>query len=138
MKVPMVMRDDTVDVAGTLDRFHSLHEKRYTYRLPNAVQIVNFHLVARVPVPKPDLPRKVATGRKVADAVLGRRTVDFDAHGIHEATIYDGPILEPGMELRGPAVVQEPMVTLVVPPGNRVTLDHFGSYHVHLGLEQRS
>jgi N-methylhydantoinase A len=135
VKVPVVMRDDGVDVAATLDLFHSLHEKRYTYRLPNAVQIVNFHLVARVPVPKPDLPRKVATGRKVTEAVLGRRTVDFDKHGIHEATIYDGLTLEPGMELHGPAVVQEPMVTLVVPPGNRVTLDPYGSYHVHLGLE---
>jgi N-methylhydantoinase A len=91
--------------------------------------------VARVAVPKPDLPRKIATGRKVTDAVVGRRKVDFDAHGIHEATIYDGLRLEPNLKLVGPAVVQEPMVTLVVPPGNRVTVDEFGSYHVHLGLE---
>src|SRR5262249_25631912 len=99
--------------------------------LPNAVQIVNFHLVARVTVPKPDLPRKTTTGRKLAEALVGQRTVDFDAHGIHDALIYDGLRLEPAMELAGPAVIQEPMVTLVVPPGNRVTVDEFGSYHVH-------
>ena len=77
--------------------------------------------------------RKAATGRAVEEAIIGRRTVDFDAYGTHEATIYDGLRLEPGMSLRGPAVVQEPMVTLVVPSGSRVTLDEFGSYHVHLG-----
>jgi N-methylhydantoinase A len=127
------MNNGRVDVAATIDRFHVAHEKRYTYRLPNAVQVVNFHLVARSPVPKPDLPRKVPTGRRAEEAILSRRKVDFDAHGIHEATIYDGLRLEPGMKLQGPAVVQESMVTLVVPPGNRVNVDEFGSYHVHLG-----
>jgi N-methylhydantoinase A len=133
VKVPVAIQDGRLDAAATIDRFHATHEKRYTYRLPNPVQVVNFHLVARVPVPKPNLPRKAATGRAVGEAIIGRRTVDFDAYGIHEATIYDGLRLEPGMSLRGPAVVQEPMVTLVVPPGTRVTLDEFGSYHVHLG-----
>ena len=133
VKVPVSMSTGRVDVAATIDRFHAAHEKRYTYRLPNAVQVVNFHLVARMPVPKPDLPRKAPTGRRAEEATLGRRKVDFDAHGIHEATIYDGLRLEPGMNLQGPAVVQESMVTLVVPPGNRVNVDEFGSYHVHLG-----
>jgi N-methylhydantoinase A len=134
VKVPVAIGANGIDVAETLDRFHAIHEKRYTYRLPNPVQIVNFHLVAQVPVPKPDLPRKPKTGLKPADAVTGRRTVDFDAHGIHKALIYDGQRLEPDMILHGPAVVQEPVVTLVVPPGNRVTVDPFGSYHVQLGF----
>lgn len=133
VKVPVSISHGRLDVAATIDRFHAAHEKRYTYRLPNPVQVVNFHLVARMPVPKPDLPRKAPTGRRAQEAILSRRKVDFDAHGIHEATIYDGLRLEPGMKLQGPAVVQEPMVTLVVPPGNRVNVDEFGSYHVHLG-----
>jgi N-methylhydantoinase A len=133
VKVPVSIRDGRVDVTETINRFHATHEKRYTYRLPNAVQVVNFHLVARVPIPKPDLPRKAATGQRAEQAILIRRKVDFDVHGVHEATIYDGLRLDPGMELQGPAVLQEPMVTLVVPPGNRVTIDDFGSYHVHLG-----
>jgi N-methylhydantoinase A len=132
VKVPVTVSKDAVDVAETIKRFHAAHEKRYTYRLPNTVQIVNFHLVARVAVPKPDLPRKTPTGRKLAEALVGQRKVDFDAHGDHNAAIYDGLRLEPGMELEGPAVIQEPMVTLVVPPGDRVTVDAFGSYHVHL------
>lgn len=132
VKVAVPMRAGPVDIASVAGSFHAAHEKRYTYRLANAIQIVNFHLVARVPVPKPPLPRRSATGRAVAQAVVTRRRVDFDMHGVHEATIYDGLLLEVGMQLSGPAVVQEPVVSLVVSPGRRVTVDEFGSYHVHL------
>jgi N-methylhydantoinase A len=58
--------------------------------------------------------------------------VDFDLDGIVEATIYNGSLLEPGMRLQGPAVIQEPAVTLVVPPGERVSVDDYGNYHVEL------
>jgi len=136
VKVPVAIGAHGIDIAATIDRFHAAHQKRYTYRLPNPVQIVNFHVIARVAVPKPDLPRQQASGRKLQDTILGRRTVDFDAHGIHEAVIHDGLKLEPGMLLAGPAIVQESMVTLVVPPGNEVSVDEFGSYHVHLPLKR--
>ena len=60
--------------------------------------------------------------------------MDFDDHGIHEATIYDGLLLEPKMEFRGPAVIQESSVTCIVPPGHIVSIDHFGNYNIHLNF----
>lgn len=132
VKVPVTLGSAALNVEAAAAEFHAAHEKRYTYRLPNAIQIVNFHLVARIPVPKPELPRKLATGRRVEDAVMMRRQVDYDAKGIHDARIYDGGKLEPGMDLVGPAVIQEAMVTLIVFPGQSVSIDDFGSYHVHL------
>ncbi len=124
--------DGTIDVEATREAFHAAHEKRFTYRLPNPIEIVNFHLVATVAVPKPDLAEKSVTGLALEEAVIGRRTVDFDQHGIHEAVIYDGLRLEPGMSFAGPAIVQEPSVTCVVPPPHRVSVDRFGNYHIHL------
>ncbi len=132
VKVPMPLRGGVIDVEQAAEVFHATHERRFTYRLPNAIQIVNFHLVARVLVPKPELPRKSPTRRRLEDAVMTRRQVDFDAKGVHEAVIYDGGKLEPGAGFAGPAVVQESMVTLVVGPDHRVSTDEFGSYHVHL------
>ncbi|MEJ8567691.1 hydantoinase/oxoprolinase family protein [Elongatibacter sediminis] len=120
------------DLSACTDAFHAAHEKQFTYRLDNAVQIVNFHLVAMVEVEKPDLARRARTGRTLEDTVLGNRRVDFDQHGVHDAAIYDGLAFEPGMELTGPAVVQEPSVTLVVQPGHRVLVDDYGNYHVHM------
>jgi N-methylhydantoinase A len=132
VKVPISLHAGPLDVAQAADSFHAAYEKRFTYRLSNPIQIVNFHLVAYVAVPKPELPKKIATGRRVQDTVLGSRRVDFDADGICDAAIYDGSLLEPGMRLNGPAVIQEPVVTLVVPPTDSVTIDEYGSYHVLL------
>lgn len=133
VKVALVpAADGGFDLAAAADAFHGAHEKRFTYRLENAIQLVNFHLVARIPVPKPDLPEKPVTGADVAATRIGTRQVDFDQHGTHDAAIHNGLALEPGMEVAGPAIVQEPSVTLVVPPGAHVTIDRIGNYHVHL------
>lgn len=125
-------QDGEIDIAATADAFHAAHEKRFTYRLDNAIEVVNFHLVATIAVNKPELAEKPVTGRALGDAVIATRTVDFDQHGIHEATIYDGLRLEPGMAFQGPAIIQEPSVTCVVPPPHRVTIDKYGNYHIHL------
>ena len=58
--------------------------------------------------------------------------LDFDQHGIHDALILDGDLLEPGMEFSGPAIIQEPSVTCVIPPGCRASIDGYGNYHIHL------
>ncbi|WP_157218460.1 hydantoinase/oxoprolinase family protein [Flavisphingomonas formosensis] len=125
--------DATDPVADAIAAFHDAHEKRFTYRLDAPVQLVNFHLVATLPVDKPDLAERAASGARVEDTRIGVRRVDFDTHGIHDAAIHDGLRMEPGMQLDGPAVIQEPSVTLPIPPGVRVEIDRFGNYHVHLG-----
>jgi N-methylhydantoinase A len=126
------------DATAVANAFHDAYEKLYTYRLPNPIQVVNFHLVARAVVPKPSLPIAVVTGRRLRDSVIGTRRVDFDLAGILETTIYNGAAMEPGMQLEGPAVIQEPAVTLVVPPGERVTIDSYGNYHVELQKQEPS
>lgn len=120
----------TALVADAINDFHDAYEKRFTYRLDSGIQIVNFHLVAKVEVPKPELAQKAATDATLENCILHTRTVDFDQHGIHEAVIYDGLQLEPGMELFGPAVIQEPSAVLVIPPLYRATIDNYGNYHV--------
>ncbi|MFC7051054.1 hydantoinase/oxoprolinase family protein [Emcibacter nanhaiensis] len=138
VKVPFLMTaGGAPDVVATIANFHEAYEKRFTYRLEAPVQLVNFHLVAKVPVDKPELARREKTGRSLKEAILATRSVDFDKHGIHDAVIYNGLCLEPGMEFEGPAVIQEPSVTLVVSPDHRVSLDDYGNYHVALNQEEK-
>ncbi len=115
--------------------FHRAHEQRYTYTLDTGIEIVNFHLVAIVPVEKPALAKKEVSGKKVQDTLVENREVDFDQHGVHNTRIYDGLAMEPGMEICGPAIIEEPSVTLVVSPGHRAEMDEYGNYHVLLGEE---
>ncbi len=114
------------------DAFHAAHEQRYTYRLDNPVQLVNFHLVAMVQVDKPPIAERPVSGQAPESARLGSRVVDFHPHGIHEAQVYDGTRLDAGTSLAGPLVIQESAVTLPVSAGNRVSVDKYGNYHVEL------
>ena len=124
--------DGSPDLGEVMERFHRAHEKRFTYRLDVEVQVVNFHLVAKVAAPKPEPAPKAVTGLSVDAALLHVRTVDFDRYGIHESPIYDGLRLEPGMAVSGPTIIQEPSVTLVVPPPCVVTIDDYGNYQVDM------
>ena len=72
------------------------------------------------------------TGATVDEALRGSRRVDFDESGIHEALIYERAVLEPGHEILGPAIVEEPAATLLLPPRRRLSVDSFGNLCVEL------
>ena len=112
--------------------FHNRHEREYTFRLDNEVELVNYHVVLTSEVEKQSLSKKAVTGRCVEDCRKGSRRVDFDEHGTHLADIYDLALLEPGMSLRGPAIVEEPVTTLVLTPGRTAVMDDFGNLHIEL------
>ena len=113
--------------------FHETYEREYTYRLPAPVEIVGAHLVATAEVGKMEMVQKELGGKDSSAAEKGARKVDYALEGVHEARIYDGRRLEPGMELDGPAIVEDPGTTVVVHPGNTLSVDGFGNQHVSLG-----
>ena len=117
---------------ATIANFHDRHEREYTFRLDNEVELVNYHVALISEVEKQPLAKKTVTGRCVEDCRKGVRQVDFDEHGVHLADIYDMPMLEPGMTLTGPAIVEEAVTTLVVTPGKIVYMDEFGNLHINL------
>ena len=116
-------------------KFHSRHEQEYTFRLDNEVELVNYHVVLIADVEKQPLAKKTVSGRRVEDCRKGAREVDFDEHGVHLADIYDMALLEPGMSLSGPAIIEELVTTLVVTPGRIVCMDEFGNLHINLDVD---
>src|SRR3989442_9153163 len=90
VKVPVPAGAMTAAAVGEVEgRFHALHEQRYTFRLPSAVEFVNFHLTTFGTVDKPRVPR-LRTAKSGArgggkgagrGALKGRRGGEFDAHG---------------------------------------------------------
>jgi N-methylhydantoinase A len=111
-------------------RFDTDYEREYTYRLDAPVELVAYHLVAIAEVDKLKPEKALVTGRKLEDAVKGHREVDFVEAGIHEATIYDGDALEPGMSFDGPAIIEESGATTVIPPNMPCQIDAYGNYQI--------
>jgi N-methylhydantoinase A/oxoprolinase/acetone carboxylase beta subunit len=50
--------------------------------------------------------------------------------GFVDAPVYDGSRLGPGVEVRGPALVEEPFTVVVLPPGATARLDELGNYEL--------
>jgi N-methylhydantoinase A len=112
--------------------FHALHRQKYTFDLEgDPVEIVTCHVSAfggRTALPPPLPP--VGAG---APAAKGRRRVDFDADGVHEAAVYDRGALPVGFEAPGPVVVEDETTTALVHPGQTLEVDEAANLVVWLG-----
>ena len=112
--------------------FHETYEREYTYRLDTPVELVGIHLVASAEVGKLTMTRQVVGEADATSALKGKREVDYALEGVHEADIYDGTRLKPGMSFRGPAIIEDPGSTVVIHPGNHAEMDEYGNTHVYL------
>jgi N-methylhydantoinase A len=115
------------NLADIRERFESNYEREYTYRLETAVEVVGLHLAVQGEVGKLAWAEKPASANKLDDAVKGLRLVDFDVDGIHDATLYDGSRLKPGMTFEGPGIIEESGATIVVNPGTKAKIDRYGN-----------
>jgi N-methylhydantoinase A len=117
-------------LAAIRKQFDTDYEREYTYTLGAPVELVVYHLIAIAEVDKLKPEKFPTTGRKLEDAVKMQREVDYVEAGIHQATIYNGDALEPGMSFVGPAVIEEAGATTVIPPGLPCHVDEYGNYHI--------
>jgi len=112
--------------------FHTTYEREYTYRLAAPVEMVGIHLVASAEVGKLTMQKREGSGAAADTALKGHRDVDYALEGVHRAAIYDGTRLEPGMHFVGPAIIEDPGTTVVIHPGQRVSIDGYGNTHIEL------
>ncbi|MCX5521031.1 hydantoinase/oxoprolinase family protein [Kaistia defluvii] len=134
VELPATFVDDAA-IQSMIEHFHAAYEREYTYRLDAPVEIVGLHLVASAEVGKLEMIALPKTGATIEQAVKGRRDVDYALEGVHEAVIYDLEKLGPGMSFAGPAILEDPGTTVVIHPGNRVSIDAYGNTHIELGAK---
>ena len=133
VKIPLGdSRFDSEAVENLSILFHAAHKREYTFELDAPIELVNFHVVVFADIEKKPLPELPVTGRTVMDARKPRRKVDFDEGGAHDADVFDLALLEPGMKLKGPAIIEDPTATVVISPGKRAELDAFGNINIEI------
>ena len=130
LTVPWPERD--LDLDALLARFHARHRQLYTYALADApVEIVTLRLAAAGRVRRftlPSLPR-----RRMAAARPPRRRVHFPGAGWTMCPSVDRERLGVGAVVTGPAIVEQPDTTTVVPPGHRARVDRVGNLVIRTG-----
>ena len=65
---------------------------------------------------------------------MDRRSVWFPEHGWIETPVYDGLTVGAGSVLEGPALIEELTTTVVVPPGDTLSVDDTGNFMIRLGV----
>jgi len=85
-----------------------------------------------VPVPKPKLPsNELSGGTPNNEASKGKRNIFWDKKW-YEASIWEMMLLNSGNIIIGPAVIEAPATTLVLPPNFKVKLDKHRIFHMEV------
>ena len=109
-------------------RFDALHEGLFGHRLPEEpLELVNLRTRCVARRPRPELPRtRMAAGTPTPDGV--RRAYSPGEMCFRQFAVYHGDSMDGGRRLEGPAIVELPQTTLVVPAVFAVSLDEAGSF----------
>ena len=112
--------------------FDEIYAARYGYAQPaEPVEVVTWKLSAIGGAPRVTLA-KAATS-PVAGGLKGRRRAYFpEAGGWIDCPIYDRYKLAAGLEIAGPAIVEERESTSVLPPGAVATVDEYANLVVEI------
>jgi N-methylhydantoinase A len=130
IEVPWLAEEaEAGDLRGVAKRFHEAHDRLYGYSLPEtALELVNVRAVATgvtAPPPLPEVPPGPAPAPRCRRPVWSAGDAAFV-----DTPVYDGEQLGAGGRLAGPAVVELPATSVVVPRGWRLEVDRHGSFLV--------
>ena len=108
------------------DDFHRIHEAEHTYaRREEDVLIAGVRVRSRGLMDKPSMPSfKTGSG---TPPKKGTRKAYF-GRGFRNTVVYAGEGFRAGQKVTGPAIIEEPFTTIVLPPGWTVKLDRQGNY----------
>ena len=118
-----------VQVAQLQAAFEAVYFDRFHVELEEIrAVLVSLHtaVIGRRPGAPLEALAAVGHNNSLADARRGERTVWF-VGSLHETPIYQRNLLPADIMLDGPAIIEQMDCTIVVEPGNRVTLDDLGN-----------
>ena len=114
------------DVRRMIAAFEDMYTKVYPEgaRFPDAgYSLTTVNLEAVAPKPQPSLPDYPLAGVVPSpEAYVETRDV-YHKNAWTPFKVYEMAALEPGNEIPGPAIIRDPMTTVVIPPGREMWLD---------------
>jgi N-methylhydantoinase A len=118
-----------------LTRFEADYRAIYTRTPPKgATELINIRISVEAPAGRADLRARPASAATIDNAQKGTRAAYFGAlGGFAQATVYDRSLLGIGAVVSGPALVEEPESTLLLPPNCTAQVEANGNIIVTVG-----
>ncbi|MBI3798891.1 MAG: hydantoinase/oxoprolinase family protein [Deltaproteobacteria bacterium] len=126
----------TQGTAALANRFHSLHEQLYRFRLDAECEIVNLRAVALGKGASLSLPEAEMDGPSSTQALSDEHRIYFDGKFL-STPIYDRAKLRPGNRLTGPAIVTEMDSTTVILPDFTGEVDRYFNMLIRPGTTNK-
>lgn len=119
---------DASGLRALLDAFARLYRERYAFFFDGEpIDLVNLRVAAFGHHEPIELPRREGAGPDPRGALKATRPVYFAAGGYLPTAVYERRLLAPGMSVPGPALIEEPTSSVLIPPGTAATvLDDLG------------
>ncbi|MFH1113750.1 MAG: hydantoinase/oxoprolinase family protein [Pseudomonadota bacterium] len=119
------------DIEYLVQMFHERHDALYGYSMAGApTELINIRLQAKGETVKPAFQPSPNQGKDASKALKNNRQVFFD-DGFVNTRVYDGLALKHGNMIFGPAIVEEPTTTIVVPPEYNLACDAYDNYIIY-------
>jgi N-methylhydantoinase A len=114
-------RDDPLP--QIVERFHRRHEELYTYSLPDQETVL---VNARITVAGvlSELPQEPHLPEAPPEAPSSERRIYLEEWVT--VPVYDFDALSPAQRIAGPAIVESPVTTVLVRPGDQATVTSLG------------
>ena len=125
------------DFAGVVaESFHAAYARSYGYRDDAAaIEAVDWHLTATLPAGAAELDLGWRAPEQGAVAPAERPAWFPETEGFAAAAVHDRRGLGVGTEIAGPAILEEPESTVVVPPGMTAGVNRGGHVIIDTGVE---
>lgn len=131
--IPTTQLTDSI-LEDMIVQFHQLHEKNYSFNLPNTpTEIVNLHLIGFGKVKKPKIHPLEGKGLAVEEALKEHRDVYYKKLGWVNTPVYNRDLLEPGMKIVGPAIIEETSTSTIIHASQKVEVDAYGNLIITIG-----
>jgi N-methylhydantoinase A len=113
-----------------INDFHDVHFRYYAFRDPEShIECINWRVIGIGKTKKPRLKEMPPAGEDSSAALKGERKAYFrESGGFVKASVYDGDKLGFGNKINGPAILEEPTTTIIVPPESSITVTKYGNY----------
>jgi N-methylhydantoinase A len=123
------------DVADSFERRYAELYGEGTGFPDAGIQAITYRVRATGVFPfSPTLPEvKAADSADASDALIESRSVRLGTLGYEQTAVYDYRKLLAGYSFEGPAIVEVPTTTVVVPRGTTATVDHLGNLNLIVG-----
>jgi N-methylhydantoinase A len=120
---------DARGIEGLCEQFDELYERLYgkgSAYTPAGRFVTSFIVDGIGKVAKPVLRKYHLSGTDPAGAFKAKRSIHFSKFKRYEPTsTFDYELLEAGNVVEGPAIIEAPQTTIVIPPGQKGRVDEY-------------